>query len=139
MKLIETLEVSVVQIDNFMKLIALGDIHGRNIWKQIIEKETADKIIFMGDYFDSEDISALQQIENFNHIIDFKLKNLNKVILLCGNHDYHYLRGVQEKYSGYQNLHSFDIGELLHTSIHNELIQMCFIDNQYLFTHVVVS
>ena len=32
-----------------MKIIILGDIHGRTIWKQIIEKENPDKIIFLGD------------------------------------------------------------------------------------------
>jgi predicted phosphodiesterase len=39
-----------------MKLIALGDTHGRSKWKEIVEKENdADKIIFIGDYFDAKD------------------------------------------------------------------------------------
>ncbi len=38
-----------------MKTIVIGDIHGRTSWKDIIEKEqTWDKVIFIGDYFDSK-------------------------------------------------------------------------------------
>ena len=36
-----------------MKIIALGDIHGRTIWKQIISKEIFDRMAFIGDYFDA--------------------------------------------------------------------------------------
>jgi len=40
-----------------MKTIILGDTHGRDLWKQIVEIENdADRIIFLGDYFDSFDI-----------------------------------------------------------------------------------
>ena len=33
-----------------MKLLALGDIHGRDIWQKIISIETYDKVIFIGHY-----------------------------------------------------------------------------------------
>jgi predicted phosphodiesterase len=37
-----------------MKIVAIGDIHGRDYWKQIIEQEQdADVFVFVGDYFDS--------------------------------------------------------------------------------------
>lgn len=33
------------------KIIVFGDIHGRPIWKKVLEKEyDADLIIFLGDY-----------------------------------------------------------------------------------------
>ena len=37
------------------KWIAIGDVHGRNTWQQIVnlEIDNVDKIIFVGDYFDS--------------------------------------------------------------------------------------
>ena len=39
-----------------MKTITIGDTHGRSKWKNIVEKEKdADKIIFIGDYFDAKD------------------------------------------------------------------------------------
>ena len=42
-----------------MKTLLLGDIHGRNIWKEIIKKETPDRVVFIGDYFDSFDITGV--------------------------------------------------------------------------------
>jgi predicted phosphodiesterase len=36
-----------------MKIIALGDTHGRTMWKDIVAKESdADKIVFNGDLSD---------------------------------------------------------------------------------------
>jgi predicted phosphodiesterase len=32
-----------------MKIIAIGDLHGKNIWKKAVKKK-ADFYIFMGDY-----------------------------------------------------------------------------------------
>jgi predicted phosphodiesterase len=86
-----------------MKITIIGDTHGRSKWKNIVEKEKdADKIIFIGDYFDAKDggYSANRQIENFKEIVEFKRNNPDKVILLIGNHDFHYLKGVNEEYSG---------------------------------------
>ena len=57
-------------------------------------------IIFLGDYFDSRDgISIGDQQKNFDDILKFKELNTDKVKLLFGNHDYHYLPHVQEHYS----------------------------------------
>ena len=39
-----------------MKTIVIGDIHGRDVWKEIVFQEQADRVIFIGDYFDSFDI-----------------------------------------------------------------------------------
>lgn len=122
-----------------MRIIAIGDIHGRSIWKEITAKNDFDKVIFIGDYFDSFDIPAREQMDNFLDMIAFKKANMDKVILLFGNHDYHYLRGVEERYSGYQNIHSVDIGEMLHGAIDNNLIKMCHIEDKFLFTHAGVT
>ena len=70
-----------------MKVLILGDIHGRTIWKDIIEKESPDKVIFLGDYVSTHDnISSETQIANLNDILDYKEANSSKVILLRGNH-----------------------------------------------------
>lgn len=71
-----------------MKILVIPDIHGRTQWKKIVELEQPDFTIFLGDYCDShEDITAEQQIDNLNDIIKFKEDNIDKVILLKGNHD----------------------------------------------------
>lgn len=71
-----------------MKFLIIGDIHGRKIWKEIIEKENADRVIFLGDYVSTHDnISEEEQIENLTEILRYKKENPEKVILLRGNHE----------------------------------------------------
>ncbi len=71
-----------------MKTLVLGDVHGRTIWKDIIEKEDPDRVIFLGDYVSThEGIDSDQQIEELYAILDYKENNPDKVILLRGNHD----------------------------------------------------
>ena len=75
-----------------MRIIFIGDLHGRDTWKTIVEKETFDLVIFAGDYVSShEDISADAQIKNLKEILKYKEGNPNKVILLRGNHDLQHL------------------------------------------------
>lgn len=82
-----------------MKYVIIGDVHGRTIWRDIVEKESdSDKIIFLGDYCSTHNpvaISEDQEIEELYAILDFKEKNKDKVVLLRGNHccqmlDYHW-------------------------------------------------
>jgi hypothetical protein len=119
-----------------MKTIALGDTHGRTTWKTIIANNIFDKIIFVGDYFDShDDINSEQQINNFNEIITYKQQNLNKVVLLLGNHDYHYLAAVKESYSSYQHNQRKAFQSILQLAVDNDLIKMCCIEGNLLFSH----
>ena len=64
---------------------------------------------------------------------------MDKVVLLFGNHEYHYLRTVDETYSGFQRLHKTDIAELIHNALDADLVQMCFIDGNYIFSHAGVT
>lgn len=122
------------------KIIALGDTHGRDTWKAIVAKEEdADKIVFIGDYFDSFGIKPHKQIENFKEILEFKRKNLDKVVLLIGNHDFHYMKWAGETYSGYNEMFASEIGEVIHQALDEELMQACFVSDKYLFTHAGVT
>jgi len=123
-----------------MKLLALGDIHGRTIWQKIVANETYDKVIFIGDYFDSkEGISAKQQLANFKKIIHFKKSQPDKVVLLLGNHDFHYLNFSSRINSGYQKDYASSINKLLHDAIDAGLMQMAFQYEDILFTHAGVT
>jgi hypothetical protein len=123
-----------------MKLIAIGDIHGRTDWKQIVSNIDFDKVVFVGDYFDTdEDITPEQQKSNFEDLLTYKKENMNKVVLLLGNHDFHYLRNVNETYYGFQELHKTDFQKMLHKAIDSDLMQMCFIYKNYLFSHAGVT
>lgn len=124
-----------------MRIIGIGDIHGRDKWKQIaIDEVHADKVIFVGDYFDTHYSETPQeQIENFRDIIAYKKSNPDKIILLIGNHDFHYLKDVNETYSGYQKDYADIIESELQTAIDDGLIQMCYVYNNYVFTHAGVT
>lgn len=118
-----------------MKTIAIGDIHGRTIWKDIVAKESADKVVFIGDYFDSyDDYTAAEQMHNFKEIIEFK--ESGEVIMMIGNHDFHYIEG-SEHYSGYQAGAAAAINDLLHNNLHH--LQMCYRMDEFLFSHAGVS
>ena len=53
------------------KTIYIGDIHGLDIWNEIVAKhDDADNIVFIGDYFDSFDIPAVVQLDNVKKIVN---------------------------------------------------------------------
>ena len=109
-----------------MKTIIIGDIHGRTIWKDIVNKEKDfDKFVFIGDYLDThEDISGEQQLSNLLDIIEFKKANMDKVVLLLGNHDCQYLPFWEEQYSGYQMWQKWNFGKVLEENL--GLFQMSY-------------
>jgi len=116
----------------------LGDTHGRKNWRNIVENNDFDKVVFLGDYVDTHEyISPLEQRENLRDIIEYKKKNMNRVILLFGNHDYHYI--ADEHYSGYQPTYRFEFENIFREAIRNDLIQMCFIHNNFLMIHAGVT
>jgi hypothetical protein len=121
-----------------MKTLVLGDTHGRPLWKQIVVDEQPDRVIFIGDYFDSyDDFTAVEQMYNFQEIIDWKKSGQSEVIMLIGNHDYHYMRGITEHYSGYQSGARPAIEQLLYEN--KQHMQMAYGMNGFLFSHAGVS
>jgi len=121
------------------KWIAIGDIHGRTDWKQIVEIELhkVDRIIFVGDYFDSFDIPMLDQIRNFNEIVKFAREYPEKVVLLIGNHDYHYL-SVGETYSGFNPTYAMGIEhDYLRPNL--DLFKICHTEDRFLFSHAGIT
>ncbi len=123
-----------------MRIIALGDTHGRTLWEKIIAKEPANKIVFIGDYFDThEDVTPDIQYDNFKNILSFKKAYPDKVILLFGNHDFHYLASATEWYSGYQLYQRRIYQRVLQPAVDKGLLQMCFVFDKLLFTHAGVT
>ena len=119
------------------KTVILGDTHGRDCWKQIVASESPDRVIFIGDYFDSFDNTAVEQMHNFQEIIDWKQSGQSEVIMLIGNHDYHYMRGVTQYYSGYQSGARPAIEQLLYENKNH--MQMAYGMNGCIFSHAGVS
>lgn len=122
------------------KIVALGDIHGQNIWKKIIEtNKDADLFIFLGDYFDSFTVLFEEQLSNFKEILEYKKENLEKVVLLLGNHDFQYLPYIAEHYSGYQTDKKNIIGAIVDKAIEEGLIKVCHIYDNWIFSHAGIT
>ncbi len=126
------------------KTIYIGDIHGRDVWKEIVEEhKDADNIVFIGDYFDSFNISGVVQLKNAQDIVDFKkgqeIDPTKKVYLLIGNHDIHYMKGVKEKgkTSGFQSNMIYQYEEFFEEN--KEHFQMAVMIGNRLCTHAGVS
>jgi DNA repair exonuclease SbcCD nuclease subunit len=121
-----------------MKTIVLGDTHGRSFWKQITTNENPDRVIFIGDYFDSFTIKTDEQINNFLDIIEYKKTSGKDVILLVGNHDIHYYPEVSDTgTSGYQTIGRLQIEPIIDAN--KEHLQMAYQMGELLFTHAGVS
>lgn len=119
-----------------MKTVILGDTHGTDFWKKIINFEKPDRVIFVGDYFDSFDIPPQKQIENFKDILEYKKSGGAEVILLIGNHDHHYLKYVGNSgTSGYKPEIAFQAGELLEQAE----LKMAYHFRNILITHAGLS
>lgn len=121
-----------------MKTCVIPDLHGRSDWKLITHRENPDRIIFLGDYFDSFDIKGVDQLNNFLDIIEFKKSSGKEVIMLIGNHDYHYFPEVGDTgTSGYQTRMAPSISYEMDENRHH--LQMAYQFNEFLFSHAGVS
>jgi predicted MPP superfamily phosphohydrolase len=121
------------------KTLVLGDTHGRSNWKLAIHQEQPDRVIFIGDYFDSFEFSGVEQIDNFKQIIQYKENNPQvEVVLLIGNHDHHYFPEIgYTGTSGYQSRIAPSIIQVIDENRHH--LQMAYGFENYLFTHAGVS
>lgn len=120
-----------------MQITAIGDVHGRNAWKNI-RYSPADHIVFIGDYVDPHrPIPDYEVLLNFEEIIDFKKSDPERITLLLGNHDAQYLHYPLYSCSG----HRADLQEILGNLFrkNEDLFQIAWQHNRHVFTHAGVS
>lgn len=120
-----------------MRTVVIGDIHGRDTWKQIVNIEKGASFVFVGDYLDSFNIGPYPQIENFLDIMKFAEDN--GAVTLMGNHDFHYTPFAQETYSGFNSIVALHANEYVRKA-HKEgrLATMHQIDD-ILISHAGIS
>ena len=81
------------------RILVIPDVHGETFWKEPVQKymDQIDRIIFLGEYLDphSDMLGSNYDPEavfnNLIEIVNLKLENKEKVVLLIGNHDFHYI------------------------------------------------
>lgn len=139
-KINRNFEKSKIKKMKTFKIVCIGDIHGRDCWVKIVEQNPdADLFVFMGDYFDSFDVPPLEQITNFRLILNFRNENPDKVILLFGNHDFHYTSGCYVHYTGFNYSIYFNMKLDLDRLIRDEVFKICYIHENILFSHAGVT
>lgn len=125
-----------------MKTLVIGDLHGRKVWRSIVEFEKDfDRVVFIGDYFDSFDVPGLDQLENFLDLIEFKKASElagKQVVLLVGNHDHHYFPEIGDSQtSGFQRNMWAAFSQAIEQN--RSHLQMAISFDGFLLTHAGVS
>lgn len=120
-----------------LKILCIGDTHGRDNWKEWV-KEEYDKIVFLGDYVDSYVFKNVEILQHLKDIIEFKKENMNKVILLLGNHcNQYYFSYSSHGCSGFRTEMYWDLHDLYNQN--KDLFQAAYQIDNYLFTHAGIS
>lgn len=130
------------------KILIVPDVHGRSFWHKAEELiDSVDKVVFLGDYLDPygyEGITFDTALEEFEKILEFKDKYNDKVVLLIGNHDCHYISTSfmdcsRLNYSKRQDIHELykkhidkfnlvwecDKWLFSHAGVHQEWMELC--------------
>lgn len=123
------------------KILIIPDIHGRTFWNVAKEMtDSVDKVVFLGDYLDpypEENITSDDALSEFCKILEFKDKYPDKVVLLIGNHDMHYIELKFGNASRMDKLRRDEIHQLFMDDIENfQLVYL--LEDKYLFSHAGV-
>ena len=122
------------------KVLIVPDVHGRKFWHKAEEMiDEVDQVVFLGDYLDPyphEGITFDDAIEELGSILDFKEKYSDKVTLLVGNHDMHYIVKEFMDCSRLNRYHRLAMHDFFMNNI--DKFQLICIMNGYLFSHAGV-
>ncbi|MBU3856350.1 MAG: metallophosphoesterase [Candidatus Phocaeicola excrementipullorum] len=118
--------------------VAIGDIHGLNYWKEIVERHKGCRFVFLGDYLDPHQyIPRKEVLRNLQEIIGLKKDCPDDVILLLGNHDLHYFSSDAPVCTRFD----FQIAEKAsHLFVENfDLFRYAYQEGSRIFTHAGIS
>ena len=125
------------------KLIIIPDVHGREFWRKAAYENPDGEFLFLGEYLDPYELEGISEAEAFRgleDILGFKKENPDRVTLLWGNHDLHYmypeLMGSRYDFENAErNAHMF--------WDHQELFKMAYetvaAGKRFLFSHAGVG
>ena len=118
--------------------IAIGDVHGLDLWRDVVEAHPECRVVFLGDYLDPYGYVPREKLlENLRSIIDLKRSRPEDVVLLLGNHDLHYFCEDACVGTRFDMEIAADASKFFLGNIH--LFQYAFQDGEYLFTYAGVS
>lgn len=101
------------------QILVIPDVHGRTFWKEAVARHPNLPVVFLGDYLDpygAEKISEKDALSNFEEILEFKKSNMERVTLLIGNHELHYLC-MERKFSRKDTVNAPRIHDILYENL----------------------
>ena len=130
-----------VELITYMsKILIVPDVHGRKFWHKAKEMiDEVDQVVFLGDYLDPysrEGITFEDALNEFEQILEFKEKHSDKVVLLVGNHDMHYIQLEFMNCSRLNVYRRVEIHDLFMNNI--DKFQLIHEIDKYLFSHAGV-
>ena len=122
------------------KILICPDVHGRKFWHKAIEMiDEVDQVVFLGDYLDPyshEGITFEDALIELEGILALKEDYPDKVVLLVGNHDIHYIK-VEFMDCSRLNVHRrTEVHDLFMNNI--DKFQLIHEIDNYLFSHAGV-
>ena len=118
--------------------IAIGDVHGLDLWRDVVEAHPECRVVFLGDYLDPYGyVHKGKLLDNLLAIMQLKRDRPEDVVLLLGNHDLHYFCEEACVGTRFDMEIAADASKLFLDNIH--LFQYAFQYGEYLFTHAGVS
>ena len=122
------------------KVLIVPDVHGRKFWHKAMEMvDEVDQVVFLGDYLDPyprEGITFEDALIEFEEILDFKKAYPDKVVLLVGNHDMHYIKTEFMNCSRLNVWRRTEVHALYMN--HIDMFQLVHEIDNYLFSHAGV-
>lgn len=120
-----------------MRTLVLGDIHGHDTWRSIVNNEEYDNVVFLGDYLDAFRVIPEDIADNLLDIIKFKEKMGDKCRLCYGNHDHSYWNS--ERCSGYNWHGRYLYMPILEDMFRENMLDLIYIQDDIIFSHAGVS
>ena len=122
------------------KVLIVPDVHGRKFWHKAMEMvDEVDQVVFLGDYLDPysrEGITFEDALVEFEGILAFKENYPDKVVLLVGNHDMHYIKTEFMNCSRLNVWRRAEVHDLFMNNI--DKLQLIHEVDNYLFSHAGV-
>ena len=118
--------------------LVIGDVHGSDLWQDIVAQRPECRVVFLGDYLDPrEPLPRQVLLRNLENIIALKRARPDEVTLLLGNHDLHYFCEEAPIASRFDMDIAEDASRLFLD--HFDLFQFARQEGRRLFTHAGVS
>ena len=122
------------------KILIVPDVHGRKFWHKAKEMiDEVDQVVFLGDYLDPyshEGITFEDALMELERILAFKEDYPDKVVLLVGNHDMHYIKTEFMDCSRLNIWRRAEVHEIFMNHINK--FQLIHEIDKYLFSHAGV-